>query len=374
MSERYERPDLNEDVRSRRKKKKRKKAITLLVLEVLALVVVAGGAFLFFYADRLWGKQNGGEAVSFEQSDIKVNSDIPQAVVEASKGYTTILFYGVDARNNSALTKYANADSEIICCINNDTKEVKLVSVLRDTFLETSEGKHGKLTNIYAGYGVQESIQTFNKCFDLNITNYVTVNWKALAEAVNILGGLDVEMKNKEAKAINKWIDETSESTGISTTHVEPKGDGVYHLDGIQAVTYARIRNVVVDNEGHDIGRAHRQRKVIQLMLEKSKKADFATLQDLAETVMPGIATSFSLTDVLLMAKDVRKYDITEQTVFPFEYVDQQDLSTAYVYCNDLVGNVRKLHSFLYGLENYSPSSTVQSVSEYIDSYRVKHP
>ena len=149
MSGRYEEEESthsrSRQARQRARKKKKKKMIVLVIIEVLALLVIAAGAFAYFYVQNQYDKI---ETVAFQKHEVATNPDLPSSVVETSKGYRTIMFYGVDARNNSALTKNAHSDSVIICRINNDTKEIKLVSVLRDTMVQTTDGKYHKLTDV----------------------------------------------------------------------------------------------------------------------------------------------------------------------------------------------------------------------------------
>ena len=368
MSGRYEEEESthsrSRQARQRARKKKKKKMIVLVIIEVLALLVIAAGAFAYFYVQNQYDKI---ETVAFQKHEVATNPDLPSSVVETSKGYRTIMFYGVDARNNSDLTKNANSDSVIICSINNDTKEIKLVSVLRDTMVQTTDGKYHKLTDVYAAYGVQEALETINRNFDLNITEYVTVNWYAVAETIDLMGGLDIEITDKEAAAINQFLWETSKSTGIASSNVDVY-EGVHHLDGIQSTTYARVRNV----GHHDITRAERQRKVISLMLEKAKQSSIGTLNDICNTVFPNISTNLTLSDILSLASDVSSYKIADQGLFPYKYWDQSG-GYYYVYCNTLTENVDQLHTFLFGNEEYTPSSTVQTISEYILDYRSEH-
>ena len=361
----------------KKKKKKRGKFIALLVLEILLVLLIGAGAFIFFWSkSKVDNMQRPAKeaGVTFEAEDVVINPDIPEEAVETQKGYTTFMIYGVDARNNRDMVRDANADTDIICCINNDTKEVKLVSILRDTFLETSTGKHTKLTDIYAGYGVQESIQTINKCFDLTITQYVTVNWTLVAKIVQYIDGIDIELSNSEARAINNYSEEISRISGISTTTVEANGAGTYHLDGVQTAAYCRIRSV----GHHDITRAERQRKVIGITLNKIKGMGLTDQIGLLDMVTEegNIATNFTYSELMGMLTSIGSYSISEQGLFPFEgqYRDQNNLVTAYVYCDTLTENVTMLHKMLYDLDEYQPSGTVNEVSDYITSYRKQHP
>ena len=375
-----ERPEYREPGQEPKKKKKKKKGkfIALLVLEILLVLVIAAGAFIFFWSkSKVNNMQRPAEeaGMTFDAKDVVTNPDIPEEVVEKQqKGYTTFMIYGVDARNNRDMVRDANADTDIICVINNETKEVRLVSILRDTFLETSTGKHTKLTDIYAGYGVLESIQTVNKCFDLTITNYVTVNWTLVAKIVQQIGGIDIELSNSEANAINDYSAEIAAIAGMEHVEVIPQGAGTYHLDGVQTAAYCRIRSV----GHHDITRAERQRKVIGIALQKVKDmslTDQIALLDMV-TEEGNIATNFSYTDLMGMLTDVGSYWMGEQGLFPFEgmYRDQSNLTTAYVYCDTLAENVTMLQKYLYDIDDYVPTPTVYEVSDYITSYRKQHP
>ncbi|WP_434309904.1 LCP family protein [Hominifimenecus sp. rT4P-3] len=363
------------------RRKKRKKKIILVVVEVILLLLVAVAAFGFFYVKNLWDKVE--KPTDFRREEIQTNENIPESVKQAKEKYTTILLFGVDSRSNKNLTSPgANADTDIIACINNETKEVKLVSILRDSFFETTEGKHDKLTDIYSKYGVKEAIQTINRNLDLTIDQYVTVNWKAVADTVNMMDGLDLELSSAEVKALNNYIDEVISVTGLDSVHVDVN-DGyesdqvkdadnlMYHLDGVQVLTYARIRSV----GHHDLTRAERQRTVIAAMMAKAKTLSLGELEDICETIMPGISTNLSLTDVLGLVLDVGDYTMGENTRIPFDqmYRDQEDKGPAYVYYYHLTDNVAKLHEFLYGTKNYAPTNTVQKISDYIDEYRQSH-
>ena len=352
---------------------KRKKRIRIFLICLCSLLVLAAAAAagVWVYAQRVWNSQQQPES-SFAQEEVHTNPDIPEETrkVFLSGEYTLIMFYGVDARNNEDILKNANADTDILCCINNETREVRLVSILRDTFLETTKGKHRKLTDIYSQYGVQESLGTINQCLDLNVTKYVTVNWKAVADVVDALGGLDIEMKKSEVNALDRYLWDVEEATGLTANFLFNEGAGTYHLDGVQTVAYARIRNV----GHHDITRSERHRTVIAKILEKAKDADIGTLADICEMVFPSISTNFSFSQTLDIMSEINDFTIVDTTVFPFEYRDQTQLSTAYVYPKNLDNNVSDLHAYLFGEEEYEPSDTVKEISDYIKQYRKSHP
>ena len=135
----------------------------------------------------------------------------------------------------------------------------------------------------------------------MKIDDYATFNWKAVADVINILGGIDLEITDSEFAYINSFITETVNSTGIGSYQL--KSAGMNHLDGVQAVAYARLR--LMDT---DYNRTARQRKVISLAVDKAKQADFGVLNNILVTVLPQLSTSIGFDDLLPLAKNLNKY------------------------------------------------------------------
>jgi len=334
------------------RRRKRRRIITMIVAECFALVMIFGyGYFL-----RKW---NTIQRPDFSEEEVK-NNDISQETVEKMKGYWTIAVFGVDSRNN-AIAQGTNADVNMICNINLDTGEIKLVSVFRDTYLNIStDGSYNKLNQAYCSGGPKQAVAALNRNLDLNITDYVTFNWKAVADAINILGGVDIELSDAEYYYINSFITETAEATGLYSKQL--KGPGMQHLDGVQAVAYGRLR--LMDT---DFARTERQRKVIRQAFEKAKQADFDTLNRVLGTVFPQIATSMNVNDIFTSLKMINRYQLGDTTGFPQARGDANMGKKGLVVApQTLESNVVKLHEFLYGVENYTPSEKVKEISSKI--------
>jgi LCP family protein required for cell wall assembly len=331
------------------KKRKRRRLIALFVAECFALAAIFGYASFL----RRW---NQIQRPQFNEVEIK-NNDISQDTVEQMKGYWTIAIFGVDARDKS-LTKSTNADVNLICNINLDTGEIKLVSVYRDSYLNISKnGSYNKINQAYFIGGPEQAVSALNRNLDLNITDYMTFNWKAVADAINVLGGVDVEISKAEFYYINSFITETVKVTGVGSHQLTSAG--MNHLDGVQAVAYGRLR--LMDT---DYARTERQRKIIKLAFEKAKKADFDTLNRVLGTVFPQVATSINVNDIFNSLKIINRYHIGETTGFPQARGDaNMGKKGACVIPQTLESNVVKLHEFLFGEENYTPSATVKSIS-----------
>ncbi len=276
-----------------------------------------------------------------------------------NNGYWTVVVYGVDSRDGN-LSKGALADVQILCSINRKTGEIRLASVFRDTYLKIDpDGNYHKINEAYFRGGREQAGEALKENLDLHIEDYATFNWKAVADAINILGGIDLEITDREFAYINSFITETVNSTGVGSVHLEHSG--MNHLDGVQAVAYARLR--LMDT---DFNRTERQRKVMGLAMEKAKHADFNTLRILIGTVFPQISTSIGVDDLMLMAKDVKKYYIGQTTGFPFSHTEMLIEKRDCVVPTTLESNVIQLHEFLYDDTQFSPSGVVKNISAHI--------
>lgn len=337
------------------KKKRRRRLLIMIVAECIALALIFGYGFVARTMAKIQRPEN------FNMDSIATN-EISEDVAEQMKGYWTIALFGVDSRGN-VVTKGTNADVNMICNINRDTGEIRLVSVYRDTYLNVSkEGTYNKLNYAYAVGGPEQAIETLNRNLDLEINDYMTFNWKAVANAIDILGGVDIELSKAEFYYINSFITETVKATGIGShqlTHA-----GMNHLDGVQAVAYGRLR--LMDT---DFARTERQRKIIQQAFEKAKTADFQTLYVLIGTVFPQVSTSIWVDDLVNNAKNISKFHLGETTGFPQARGNANIKKKGDVVVPaTLESNVKKLHEFLYGNTDYTPSETVKKISAKIAS------
>ena len=347
--------------RVRRRRRRSTLSRVMFALEIIVLVVLMGG--LFVYAKL--GKLNH-ETINEEELD--VNESVTENQV--MKGYTTIALVGIDSRDDKLKSDW-NSDTMIIASINNDTKKVKLVSVYRDTYLclgedEDENNSYGLANSAYCTGGAKKMINMLNKNLDMNISDFVTVNFQAVAETVELLGGIDVEMKKEEVVHLNNYCVETSEVTGMDYTPLE-EIEGVHHLNGVQAVAYARIRKT----SGNDFRRAARQREVIYRIVEKAKNSSFATLNTVLDKIFPMIYTSLTEKEILSMGMNMLSYDIEDQTGFPFDHLYGDTVKEAMdgvdcVLPITLESNVIKLHEFLYPEDSYVPSNEVKTYSQEI--------
>lgn len=340
---------------------RRRRRRILFGIEIFILLILIGGVFIY----AKLGKMN---FTDLDFSKIGVNTGVSDNNV--MKGYTTIGLIGLDGRDGK-LKSGARSDTMIIASINNDTKKVKLVSVYRDTYLRIGEdsegnGQYDKANAAYKKGGPEQFLSMLNTNLDLNVTDFVSVDFQAVAEAVELLGGIDVELKEEEVVHLNNYCVETSKVTGMDYTPLEEKA-GVHHLNGVQAVSYARIRYT----SGNDFRRAARQREVIYKIVEKAKNSDIATLSKILDKVFPKVYTSFTKAEILQMGMSMMSYDIEDQTGFPFDHLYGERVKDAMggldvVLPVTLESNAIKLHEFLYPEDSYTPSDEVKAYSQRI--------
>ena len=335
-------------------KRRRKLIIVFIILEILFLL----GTGLYRYAQN---KMSLIQPSQFKPAQV-TNPNIPQGKVEEMEGYWTIALFGVDSRNNS-VGKGNNADVIIICNIDQGTGEIKLVSVFRDTYLSVSDnGLYNKINQAYFLGGPEQAVEALNRNLDLQIDDFATFNWKAVVDAVNILGGVDVELSKAEFYYINAYITETVEATGVGSYQL--KQAGLNHLDGVQAVAYARLRKMDTD-----FARTERQREIIDLCFQKLKKSDFAVVNNVMEAVFPQILSSVTIDDIIPAARNLTKYTIADTMGFPAARSDaNMGKKGACVIPQTLESNVTLLHQFLFGDENYQPSDMVKKISAKISA------
>jgi LCP family protein required for cell wall assembly len=297
---------------------------------------------------------------NMDETEAGINDDLDENTLATLEGYTNIALFGLDNRSANDYDT-GNSDVIMIASIDNKTKEVRLVSVYRDTYLAVGNGRYAKCNSAYASGGARQAVQMLNSNLDLDIKDYVCVDWAAMVEVIDDLGGLDLEITQAEMNQINKYKADVDKVTGKSTPNMTEYG--LVHLDGTQATTYARIRKIA----GDDFKRASRQRIVLQAILEKAKEADIGTLTSICNSVVDDISTSLSLSQILSLAKSVTSYSISSTTGFPFELTTKTMSGQGdCVIPADLETNVRELHEYMFDDYSYVPSQTVQTISDTI--------
>lgn len=323
------------------------------LLVILIIIVILAGIAAGLVADKL-GK------INVEEID-KTAIGISEETKEELSGYRNIALLGIDSRaDDYGLGN--RSDCIIIASMDQKTKNIKLMSVYRDTYMQVEE--HGKavldkVTHAYAYGGAQNSLKALNTNLDLNISEYVTVNFDAVIAAVDAMDGITIDIDNSEIKYINDYINATSQSSGVKSSSITKAGK--QKLDGVQAVAYSRIRYTA----GGDYKRTERMRTVIEAMLTKAKSLSVGQLNKLVDTILPRVSTNISVTEILGLVPSIASFNITDSLGWPYE-TKGITLDRWYGVPVTLESNVEQLHREVFGQADYTVNSTIKNISDQI--------
>lgn len=329
----------------KKKKRKRTGLKILLVLLIILLIIILSG--ITFVVDKLW-KYN---YVNLE------NITMNEGVAEQLQGYRNIVLFGVDARAD----KYDNTRSDciIIASINQQTKDIKLTSIYRDTYVYIDSNKYrgyDKITHAYAYGGPELAINTINQNFDLNISEFVAVNFDAVVEIIDAVGGVEITLESEELKYINGYIDSVNSQMHRNDAHITTTGK--HNLSGVQALAYSRIRYT----SGGDYKRTERMRDVLNAGFQKVKSLSALKLNSVADILLENIYTNIERTEILAMVPEVAQYNVVSSIGWPYE-VRGITLDKWYGVPVTLESNVKKLHDELFENEEYEVSDKVKEYS-----------
>lgn len=349
----YERNKEREEENNMRKKKKMNKGlkIFLIILLVLVIIIVGLGVAGYTFVNGKIGKM---QKENIDTTAVGINEETKQEL----KGYRNIALLGIDSRaDDYGLGN--RSDCMMIASINQEINEIKLISVYRDTYvyvMENGTKRLDKITHAYSYGGAQNTLKSLNEAMDLNITEFVTVNFDAVIAAVDSLGGVYIDIDESEIKYVNDYIDATSESSGVKSSHITHSGR--QKLDGVQAVSYTRVRYTT----GGDYKRTERMRTVVEAMLSKAKTLNVGQLNSFADTILPKIRTNISTSEIWGLIPKLASFKVTESIGWPYD-TKGITLDRWYGVPVTLQSNVERLHKEAFEQEDYEASDTVKEMS-----------
>ena len=308
------------------------KVLGILLIIILILVGLALGIGYAFISDKL----SNVNFVDIDEANIELNSGVEQEL----KDYRNIAIFGLDSRDNS----FSNSRSDciIIVSINKKTNDVKLTSVYRDTYVDIEGHGLDKITHAYAYGGPELAINTLNKNLDLNITEFVTVNFDTVETIVDSIGGITLTITDSEASQI-----------GFSS-------GGTYTLDGKEALAYSRIRKIDSDYQ-----RTERMRTVLEAVFNKVKNQELSEISNFVDIVLPHISTNMSTNSIISLVPFAVFFKITDSTGWPYD-VSGYSSDAWYGVPVTLESNVKEFHQNIFGISDYTPSETVEEISDSI--------
>ena len=330
--------------------KKRVMKVLLWIFLSLLIIIVAAGATAFWYVNDKIGRMNN---VKLNEEELCVSEN------ENLEKYRNVAIFGIDSRADD-YGKGNRSDCIIIASINTETHAVKLVSVYRDTYVQIYGHGLDKIAHAYSYGEAKLALKTLNENLDLNITDFVTVNFDAVADAVDALGGIKMQITSAEVQYINGYIDETSLVTGKKSEHITKAG--TYTLDGVQAVAYSRIRYTA----GGDYKRTERMRDVITAMIEKLKTKSVTQINKIADKILPKVYTNLNLADLVSMLPALASFNIAESDGWPYNNKGAIINEISYGIPVTLESNVKQLHREIFEDKEYEVPQKVKNISDKI--------
>lgn len=299
---------------------KKMKKIILRVIKIFLICIVflgvltvgAGYLALNYVYDKIeyqdvdetdTASENGTENKKEEKSSLE-----PFQV----EGVKNILLIGNDSRKNS---EDGRSDAMILVSINSKEKTIHMTSILRDIYVEIPGHKDNRLNAAYAFGGPELLMETLKENFDITVNRYILVNFQAFVDVVDAVGGVDLEVSNKEVQYINKFLVEYNRLEGKAdeTDFLDTSLSGMLHLNGAQALSYCRNRYI-----GTDFARTERQRKVLNAIFEKAPSALLSNTEELAQSILQHVNTNLKKKEcagLMLQAPTLLTYDMVQSGI-----------------------------------------------------------
>ena len=332
--------------------------ITLVLFLILTITLLTVG---YGFIQNVLSMMRAEEEEPILEDDGVVDFDFSLEPVE---GYINILLLGLDTRDMSTFVG-SRSDMMMLASINTETYEVTLTSFYRDMLTKIGHtSTYQRLnTGIFFG-GIEMCLQTFRQTLDLQINNYVIINWKVVADLVDAIDGVYVDIQDYEIDELRLCTRGSAQALGVEDFEYIYV-PGYQKLDGIQALGYGRMR----DGVGGDTERTDRQRVIINAAIDKIKTMKIKEIKNVIYQIAPQVKTNLKLTDILYLGVNVNKYTINTGDGWPYDYKFGWYDEMSLIIPTSLYSNVKKFHERVFGQIGYTPSSIVSEISDQIAIY-----
>lgn len=308
--------------------KNMKRKILIFFITILIILIIVAGVGIGYYINKM-------NKLDFIKLD---NIEISSEVEDKLSDYRNIVLFGVDNQYGGFTGR---SDNIIIFSLNEKTNEVKMTSIYRDTYVKVDGYGYTKINHAYAYGGAQLAMNTINKNLDLNIKEFVTINFEVVTDVVDTVGGVTLPITAAEATQIS----------GIS-------GAGTYTLTGKQALEYGRIRKI-----DSDFQRTERMRTVINAVFNKVKKMSLTKLNSLVDKILPEVQTNISMSEITEILTKLPSIKIGDSTGWPYNTVGRKIDGIYYGIPQTLESSVQQLHKEMFEQEEYEVTETVRNIS-----------
>lgn len=321
----------------------KKKHFKPILISILCLIIIISTC-TFSYVYLKLGKVKNVK-IDKSNSALGIKAPIKAEAKEEEENITNIALFGVDIGREK--DDVPHSDAILIVTIDEKHKNIKLSSIMRDSYVSVEGHNKTKINEAYFFGGPQLAIKTLNQNFNLNIKDYVTVNFFTLEKVIDALGGIDIDIKNYEVNEINIWIDEVAD-----LEHKKPipvVKSGLQHLTGLQAVAYSRMRHV----GNGDFERTDRQRTVINKLFEKIKSSGISSYPSIVDEVLPDVETSLDKLQIIKLGTTILTNSIynVDQERFPVDGYCNGEMINGVWYLvpkPDITTLENQLHDFIY--------------------------
>lgn len=360
----------NKQVKRLYNKKGRAKRIISIVLSVIFLI--SGSGIMYYYSvlnsmnfqsidgdDKTNNKTNSGsiDALEGDNTNLSLNDG---ELLQDSKVLNVMLF-GEDNSKKTSSSGFGLSDTMIMMSIDNRHKKLKLTSFQRDTYLYIPGHGYNKLNASYTMGGAKLSVQTIEANYGIKVDRYAVVDFDSFKEIIDTLGGIDIELTADEILYINYQMYKNGQTSDYTTIKDEP---GVVHLDGQEALWYARNRGLDKNEDGNEIGidgddwdRTTRQRKLLETVFNSMKSADLTQIISIVSSVGPLVTTNLKKDEITALVShaltylsyDVEQYYVPEEGLW---YYDDNTVIngeiTSTIKISDLEAQRLKFASFIF--------------------------
>lgn len=302
---------------------KKGRKIVLWIIGIILGIFIIGIGGVYIYGNHMFNKV---EKVEVDKNDVGITEEVEEKLSRYSNSIINIALFGVDSADAST----GRSDSIIIATIDTIHKKLKLTSIMRDSYVNISGIGNDKINHAYAFGGPQLAIKTLNENFDLNIQDFVAVNFDSLPKIIDMLGGVTVDVTDEEVSHIS----------GINSA-------GTYNLTGAQALAYSRIRYAT----GGDYVRTERQRTILTKMYEKILNINQTQYTSLLSEWLSMLQTSLDYSKILELGTEVLKMGVTtlEQERFPLDgYCQGEMINGVYYLTFNKALTVEQLHNYIF--------------------------
>ena len=344
-------------------KKITKKKVLIAITSILAVILLSIGGFYMYVRHQIYSatKNLPKTEVVVANTNDKPKADNPEDKFQEQSGITNILLIGTDAR---VLSEEARSDSMVIMTIDDNNKNIKLTSLMRDTYVDIKGHSPQKINAALQLGGPELLMDTIQRNFHIKLDKYLLVNFQGFEGLVDSIGGLDINVKKIEIDEINKFIGETDKVKSPPLTH-----DGLQHLDGQQALSYSRIRHV-----GNGVyERDERQRTVLTLIADKLKDTSFFQYPNVLSKLLPCFKTNIEPATLLNYAYTASKFKpmtINQLQMPVTELSWGGTYKGSWVFLMDKEQNQQILNDFIFKNKMYDKKDNdMNSYKEKIDGY-----